>query len=248
MTARVLVVDDSVTVQDMVGLHLENAGYEVKGASDGAQAVEMAKQWNPSLILLDIMMPIMDGYRATMKIREFSSTPIIMLSANGGEAEKVQGLNAGADDYIVKPFSSVELMARLRAVMRRSSVQVVDSNRYRIYQHGDLLIDVVRKRVSVGGQDVILMDSEFDLLVCLAESMGERIESERLLSRVWGEQYRAHTGILAGAVRRLRQKIERDPEIPEHVIEAEGGGYLMPEICQEVGHPASYGTRGPVHR
>lgn len=248
MTARVLVVDDSVTVQGMVGFHLENAGYEVKGASDGAQAVEMAKQWNPSLILLDIMMPIMDGYRATMKIREFSSTPIIMLSANGSEAEKVQGLNAGADDYIVKPFSSVELMARLRAVMRRSSAHFMDSKRHRIYQHGDLLVDVVRKRVTVGGENVILTDSEFDLLVCLAESMGERVESERLLSRVWGEQYRAHEGILTGAVRRLRQKIERDPEAPDHIVEANGGGYLMPEIRQELGHPASYGVRDPVHR
>ena len=124
MSARVLVVDDSLTCQELVGIHLRKAGYTVKNATDGAEAVEMTKQWNPSLILLDIMMPVMNGYRATRKIREFSTTPIIMLSAKGGEEDKVQGLNAGADDYLVKPFSSEELMARLRAILRRSFLRI----------------------------------------------------------------------------------------------------------------------------
>jgi DNA-binding response OmpR family regulator len=248
MTARVLVVDDSITMQDMVGLHLRSAGYEVKGATDGAEAVEMAKQWNPTLILLDIMMPVMNGYSATREIREFSSTPIIMLTAKGSEEDKIQGLNAGADDYIVKPFSSEELMARLRAILRRSNSQPENKAHHKIFQHGDLLIDVVRNRVTVGGEEVILTATEFGVLVCLAESMGVAVESERLLSMVWGEQYNAQEGILVGTVRRLIQKIERDPGDPVHILSAEIGGYLMPEIKKEFRLPAVYGGKGPFHR
>jgi DNA-binding response OmpR family regulator len=248
MSARVLVVDDSVTMQDMVGLHLRKAGYKVKGASDGAEAVEMAKQWNPSLILLDIMMPVMNGYSATRKIREFSTTPIIMLTAKGSEEDKVQGLNAGADDYIVKPFSSEELMARLRAILRRSDHHVENKNHHRIFQHGDLLIDVVRNRVTVGGEEVVLTATEFGLLLTLAESMGEAIINEKLLSNVWGEQYKSEESILIGTVRRLREKIERDPEHPVHILSAEKGGYLMPEITKEFGLPVVYGGKGPIHQ
>ena len=248
MTARVLVVDDSITTQDMVRLHLRKAGYEVKGASDGAVGVEMAKEWSPSLILLDIMMPVMNGYRATRKIREFSSTPIIMLSAKGSEADKIQGLNAGADDYIVKPFSSEELMARLRAVLRRSGSRVENKNHHRIFQHGNLLIDVVRNRVAVAGEEITVTATEFGLLVALAEEMGKVVENRNLLSMVWGEQYNAQESIVAGTVRRLRQKIERDPEDPVHIITSDNGGYLMPEIVQEFGLPAQYGGKAPIHQ
>lgn len=231
MTARVLVVDDSVTTQEMVGLHLIKAGYEVRSVLDGDEAVEMVMQWRPSLILLDVMMPTMNGYTAARKIREFSSTPIIMLSAKGGEEAKVQGLNAGADDYIVKPFSSEELMARLRAILRRSKPQLEKKSHHRIFQHGDLLIDVDRNLVSVGGDVVTLTATEFGVLVSLAESMGEPVDGERLLSMVWGEQYNAHEGILIGTIRRLREKIEREPQDPAHIVANEKGGYLMPDTA-----------------
>jgi DNA-binding response OmpR family regulator len=248
MTARVLVVDDSLAMQDMVSIHLKNAGYDVKGAADGASAVEVAKEWNPSLILLDVMMPVMNGISAARMIREFSTTPIIMLTARSSEEDKVQGLNAGADDYIVKPFSSEELMARLRAILRRSNPYVENKSHYRIFQRGDLMIDVVRNRVTVGGEEVILTATEFGLLMTLAESMGSEMKSEQLLSMVWGEQYTREEGILVGTIRRLREKIERDPEIPVHIISTEEGGYLMPEIKQSYGIPAVYGGNGRIHR
>lgn len=232
----------------MVGLHLKKAGYEVKGACDGAAGVEMVKEWGPALILLDIMMPVMNGYSATRKIREFSSTPIIMLSAKSSEEDKVQGLNAGADDYIVKPFSSDELMARLRSILRRSNSRVENKNHHRIFQHGNLMIDVVRNRVVVAGEEVTVTATEFGLLVALAEEMGKVVEEKKLLSSVWGEQYKAEESILAGTVRRLQQKIERNPDVPVHIIAAEKGGYLMPEVAQGFGLPALYGGKGPIHR
>ena len=175
MTARVLVVDDSLTTQEMVGMHLRKAGYTVKNASDGAEAVEMAKQWSPSLILLDVMMPVMNGYSAVRQIREFSSTPIIMLSAMGSEDNKIQGLNAGADDYIVKPFSSQELMARTRALLRRSKSHRKNEVHHKIFQHGDLLIDVERGLVKVAGEGINITETEFKLIVVLADAMGEMV-------------------------------------------------------------------------
>jgi DNA-binding response OmpR family regulator len=235
-------------MQDMVGLHLKSAGYEVRGVMDGAAAVETAKQWNPSLILLDIMMPVMNGYQATREIREFSTTPIIMLTAKSSEEDKVQGLNAGADDYIVKPFSSEELMARLRSILRRSSSHVENKNHHRIFQHGDLMIDVERNRATVGGEEVILTATEFGLLLTLAEAMGKEMNNEQLLSMVWGEQYTREEGILVGTVRRLREKIERDPEVPVHITSTDGGGYLMPEIKKSQGIPAMYGGKGRIQR
>jgi two-component system response regulator VicR len=245
MTARVLVVDDSNTTQEMVGLHLIKAGYEVKSALDGDEAVEMAMQWRPSLILMDVMMPTMNGYTAVRKIREFSSTPIIMLSAKGSEEDKVQGLNAGADDYVVKPYSSEELMARLRAMLRRSKPNFEKKSHHRIFQHGDLLIDVDRNRVTVGGDVVTLTATEFGVLLSLAESMGEPVDGKRLLSMVWGERYITNESILAGTIRRLREKVEREPQDPVHIIANEKGGYLMPDTAQEFSPPVVYGGKGP---
>jgi DNA-binding response OmpR family regulator len=228
MSARVLVVDDSLTTQELVGMHLRKAGYTIKNANDGLEAVEMAKRWNPSLILLDVMMPVMDGYRATRKIREFSSIPIIMLSAKGTENDKVQGLNAGADDYLVKPYSSEELMARLRALLRRSKSPNREQVHHKIFQHGDLIIDVERERVSVGGNEINLTETEFRLLVALADSMGEAVKNKDLLTMILGPKYKSIESILEGTVRRLRNKIELDPSEPLHILTCENKGYMMP--------------------
>ena len=187
MTTRVLVVDDSLTTQELVGIHLRKAGYTIKNANDGLEAVEMARRWNPSLILLDVMMPVMDGYRAIRQIREFSSIPIIILSAKGNDEDKVQGLNAGADDYIMKPFSSQELMARMRTLLRRSKSPNGEKVHHKIFQHGDLIIDVERERVSVGGDEIDLTETEFRLLVALADSMGEVVKSKHFLTSIWGQ-------------------------------------------------------------
>ncbi len=230
MTARVLVVDDSLTTQEMVGMHLRKAGYTVKNASDGAEAVEMAKQWSPSLILLDVMMPVMNGYSATRQIREFSSTPIIMLSAMGSEDNKIQGLNAGADDYIVKPFSSQELMARTRALLRRSKSHRKNEVHHKIFQHGDLTIDVERGLVKIAGEGISFTETEFKLIVALADAMGEAVKSEHLLTMIWGPKYTSVESIITGTIRRIRTKIEKDPDQPVHILSCDGKGYMMPPI------------------
>jgi DNA-binding response OmpR family regulator len=230
MTARVLVVDDSVTSQEMVGIHLRKAGYTVKNASDGAEAVEMTKQWSPSLILLDVMMPVMNGYSATRQIREFSSIPIIMLSAMGTEEDKVQGLNAGADDYLVKPFSSQELMARLRAILRRSNSEGKNEVHHRIFQHGNLVIDVERGQVKVDGEGINFTETEFKVIVALADAIGEVVKSEHLLTMIWGPKYTSVESILTGTIRRIRTKIEKDPNQPVHILSCDGKGYRMPPV------------------
>jgi two-component system response regulator MtrA len=230
MTARVLVVDDSVAAQEMVGLHLEKAGYTVKRVNNGAQAVEMTKQWSPSLILLDVMMPVMNGYSATREIREFSSTPIIMLSAMGSEDNKIQGLNAGADDYIVKPFSSQELMARTRSLLRRSKSHSKNEVHHKIFQHGDLTIDVERGLVKIAGEGISFTETEFKLIVVLADAMGEAVKSEHLLTMIWGPKYTSVESILTGTIRRIRTKIEKDPDQPVHILSCDGKGYRMPPI------------------
>lgn len=232
MTARVLVVDDSLTTQELVGIHLRKAGYTVKNASDGAEAVETAKQWSPSLILLDVMMPVMNGYSVTRQIREFSSTPIIILSAKGTEEDKVLGLNAGADDYLVKPFSSDELMARIRSILRRSNPEGKNEVHHKIFQHGDLLIDVERGHVKVGGDEINLTETEFRLLVALADATGEAVKSESLLTMIWGTKYTSVKSILVGTVRRLRTKIEKDPSEPVHILSCEDKGYRIPLALQ----------------
>ena len=230
MTARVLVVDDSVTSQEMVGIHLRKAGYTVRNASDGAEAVEMTKQWSPSLILLDVMMPVMNGYSAVRQIREFSSTPIIMLSAMGSEDNKIQGLNAGADDYIVKPFSSQELMARTRALLRRSKSHRKNEVHHKIFQHGDLTIDVERGLVKIAGEGISFTETEFKLIVALADAMGEAVKSEHLLTMIWGPKYTSVESIITGTIRRIRTKIEKDPDQPVHILSCDGKGYMMPPV------------------
>jgi DNA-binding response OmpR family regulator len=190
----------------------------------------MAKQWSPSVILLDVMMPVMNGYSVTRHIREFSSTPIIMLSAKGSEEDKVQGLNAGADDYIVKPFSSQELMARLRSILRRSKSPSKNEVHHKIFQHGDLTIDVERGLVKVDGEEINLIETEFRLLVALADAMGEAVKSEHLLTMIWGPKYTSVESILTGTIRRIRTKIERDPNQPVHILSCDGNGYMMPPV------------------
>lgn len=230
MIARVLVVDDSVSTQEMVGIHLKNAGYTVKSVNNGAQAVEMTKQWSPSLILLDVMMPVMNGYSVTRRIREFSSTPIIMLSAKGSEADKIQGLNAGADDYIVKPYSSNELMARMRSILRRSNPERKNEVYHKIFQLGDLVIDVERGLVKVAGEEINLTESEFKLIVALADAAGEAVKSEHLLTMIWGPRYKSVGSILAGTIKCLRAKIEKDPGQPVHILTCEDKGYMIPTV------------------
>jgi DNA-binding response OmpR family regulator len=228
LSTRILVVDDSEITQKMLALHLIKSGYAVKGATDGIEAIKVTKQWDPSLILLDLMMPGMDGFATMRRLRDFSSIPIVILSAKGSEIDKVQGLNGGAADYLVKPFSSEELLARLRAVLRRSGTRNYLENSYRIFQHGDLLIDVNRTKVKVDGTEINLLTTEFNLLVTLASSMGKVLSHEFLLSKIWGKEYRSLNSMLDATIRNLREKIERNPHAPVHIISCDTEGYLMP--------------------
>lgn len=228
MPAKILVVDDDPTMLKMVEGHLQGSGYLVKGASDGSIALRITADWEPELILMDVMMPVMDGFTTTKRIREFSAIPIIILTAKGDERDLVRGLDAGADDYVIKPFSSQELLARVRAVLRRSETQGLEDFHHKIFRHGDLVIDVDRASVVVRGEEISVTATEFRLLVTMAGSMGDVLTREELLSSVWGPDYRNEKTILWVTLSRLRQKIEVDPKKPIHIVTRQGIGYIMP--------------------
>jgi DNA-binding response OmpR family regulator len=229
MTSKILVVDDDPTMRNMVEGHLKVAGYSVKCAVDGGMAIRTTKDWEPELILMDVMMPVMDGFTTTRRIREFSSIPIIILTAKGDEEDLVRGLDAGADDYVRKPFSAKELLARVRAVLRRSEPQGLEEYHHKVYRHGDLEIDVDRARVTIGGEEVSVTATEFRLLVTMADSVGKVLTREELLSSVWGPDYRNEKTILWVTLSRLRQKVEKDPKRPIHIVTRQGVGYTMPD-------------------
>jgi DNA-binding response OmpR family regulator len=234
MPAKILIVDDDTTMLKMVEGHLQSSGYIVKSATDGSLGLRLAADWSPELILMDVMMPVMDGFTTTKRIREFSATPIIILTAKGDEHDLIRGLDAGADDYVVKPFSSQELLARVRAVLRRSETQGLDDYHHKIFRHGDLVIDVDRASVVVRGEEINVTATEFRLLVTLAGSMGDVLTREELLASVWGPDYRNEKTILWVTLSRLRQKIELDPKKPVHIITRQGIGYAMPSLSDGV--------------
>jgi DNA-binding response OmpR family regulator len=227
MTKKVLIVDDDPMLLSLVGEHLRNADYSVRSTTDGSNAIQLTYEWQPDLILLDIMLPGMDGLTVTRRIREFTSTPIVILSAKGQEADILRGFEAGVDDYIAKPFSSEELLARVRAVSRRFDRADLDYQWAR-YQHGDLLIDTEAGRVLKVGDEIELSATQFKLLATFAASMGKILSPEELLSAVWGPGYRAAKSILWVAISRLKQKIEDDPRDPQHIITVPRAGYVMP--------------------
>lgn len=229
MSVKILVVDDDPTMRNMVEGHLKVAGYNVKLAVDGGMAIRVTREWEPEIILMDVMMPVMDGFTTTRRIREFSSIPIIILTAKGDEEDLVRGLDAGADDYVKKPFSAKELLARVRAVLRRSEPQGLEEYHHKVYRHGDLEIDVDRARVTVGGEEVSLTATEFRLLVTMADSVGQVLTREELLASVWGPDYRNEKTILWVTLSRLRNKVEKDPKRPIHIVTRQGVGYTMPD-------------------
>jgi DNA-binding response OmpR family regulator len=224
----ILVVDDEPRYVRLVEVNLATEGYSVRSAADGQQAVESVAGEQPDLVLLDVMMPVMDGFTACERIREFSTVPIIILTAKGEERDKVRGLDAGADDYIVKPFSAQELLARVRAVLRRAERQAIASFHQPVFRHHELEIDLARAMVSTNGKEVSLTATEYRLLQTLAASIGRVLTPEELLTTVWGPEYREDKEILWVCLSRLRQKIEPDPKNPIHIVTRQGIGYLMP--------------------
>jgi DNA-binding response OmpR family regulator len=229
MSKRILIVDDEPRYLRLLEANLRTEGYEVATAQDGVQAVDIFSSQPIDLILLDIMMPRMDGFSTCQRIREYSNVPIIMLTAKGEEQDRVRGLDLGADDYLVKPFSATELLARVRAVLRRSQIPA-ETGQMRFFSHGDLKIDFARAEVWRGEHPVSLSATEYRLLLQFAHNIGSILTSEDLLTGVWGPEYKMEKEILWVSIARLRQKLEEDPHAPRHIVTRSGLGYLMPPL------------------
>ena len=229
MVKRILVVDDEPRYVRLMEANLISEGYDVTKAYDGQSAVEMVADTQPDLVLLDVMMPGLDGFGACERIREFSSIPIIMVTAKGEEQDRVRGLDVGADDYIVKPFSATEVLARVRAVLRRAQV-TGSSYEQSIFTHGNLRIDLARAEVYNDEDMVFLSATEYRLLLQFVHNQGNILTSEDLLVNVWGPEYREDKEILWVSISRLRQKLEDDPRNPQHIVTRSGMGYTMPPL------------------
>ena len=224
----ILVVDDEPRYLRLMEVNLNTEGYKVITAPDGQQAIDRTAAEKPELILLDVMMPVMDGFTACERIREFSAVPIIIITAKGEERDRVRGLDAGADDYIVKPFSAQELLARVRAVLRRGDRQRGGGFHQPGFKQPELTIDLPRALVTCAGREVSLTATEYRLLQTLSASLGRVMTAEELLTTVWGPEYKEDKEILWVCLSRLRQKIEPDPKNPIHIVTRQGIGYLMP--------------------
>ncbi|MFN8104337.1 MAG: response regulator transcription factor [Acidimicrobiia bacterium] len=219
---RVLVADDDRRVLRVVAANLERAGYDVVIAADGIEATTLAAREQPDLAILDVMMPARDGFETAAAIRAFSDVPIIFLSARGEQVDKVHGLDLGADDYVTKPFGLEELLARVRAVLRRHAATDATGD---TVEAAGVRVDRARRSVTVGGEDVKLTPTEYRLLVALITRADMVCESEDLLEAVWGPEYRGESEYLWTYVRYLRNKIEADPRNPRLILTEPGVGY-----------------------
>ena len=224
VTRRILLVDDEPSIQKMLVHALEREGFQVHAVGDGEAALQAVGSYEPHLIILDIMLPKLDGTEVCRRVRAKSDVPIIMLTAKDDEIDRVVGLELGADDYVTKPFAVRELVARVRAIMRRSSVP--QGQRQDELSYDGLKINLPSRRVSVSGGDVDLTYTEFELLVTLASNPGRVFSRSTLLTRVWGDEFRDERTVDVH-IRHLREKIERDPRNPEFIHTARGVGYVF---------------------
>ena len=224
---KILVVDDEQVLVKGIKFNLENEGYEVECAYDGAAAVELAREGKLDLIILDLMMPEVDGLEACMRIREFSNVPVIMLTAKSEDADKLMGFECGADDYLTKPFNILELKARIRALLRRAGAS---EQRERITGHlemGEIAIDSGSRSAWKNGQPVELTVKEFDLVELMMKNPGRVYSRENLLNLVWGYEYMGDFRTVDVHVRRLREKLEPDPANPQYILTKWGVGYYF---------------------
>lgn len=229
---RILAVDDEPLYQHLLKVNLEKEGYEVITANNGEEALDLVSSRHPDLVIMDIMMPKLDGITASERIRQFSNVPIIILTARGEEQDRVRGLNIGADDYVVKPFSAIEVIARVRAVLRRTkNAEQATQNRY--FTHVNLKIDFARAEVWKDNKAIFLSATEYRLLIQFAHHVGQVLTAEELLMAIWGPQYREDKEILWVSIARLRQKLEDNPHSPQHIVTRAGLGYLMPPTEKE---------------
>jgi DNA-binding response OmpR family regulator len=223
----ILAVDDEPRYLEIIRFNLETAGYRVACAGSGEEALELFDTDEPSLVVLDVMLPGIDGFEVCRLIRERSSRPIIMLTAKGAEEDKVRGLRLGADDYVTKPFSAQELLARVEAVLRRARPPGTGEQHLGPITLGDLRIDPQAKRVTAGGQEVRLSPTEYRLLERLAEHAGVVLSRDDLLTQVWGKAYKGEDEILRVTLWRLRQKLADDPSAPRYIVTRPGLGYML---------------------
>ena len=223
--ALVLVVDDDIRILRMMKRVLELEGYQVLAASSGEAALKIFDRETPELVLLDIMMPDMNGYVVCQRIREFSQVPIIMVTAKGDEKEKIEGLDIGADDYVTKPFSASELAARVRAMLRR--IRIHDESPESVFHYNELVIDFASHRVMLGNQELNLTSTEYRLLSYMSCNAGRVVTPDQLLDKVWGEEYIGAPHLLQVNVARLRQKLGDDAKNPTYILTRPGIGYMM---------------------
>lgn len=228
-----LVVDDESNILRFVRANLRASGYEVASAMTGTEALNQFKKANPNVIVLDLMLPEMDGLEVCRRIRQESDVPILIITAKDDIQDAVEGLNAGADDYITKPFAVEELLARINAVMRRvkSSINQTQTD---IIKLGSLVIDLAQRQVVVDGQTAHLTPTEFKLLTYLANKVDKVVPHDELLEAIWGQEYKDCTHYLRVSVGRLRQKIEIDPGNPEHIVTCSGVGYMIRNVKGKV--------------
>ena len=226
MGKKVLVVDDEKLIVKGLKFSLEQDGMQVECAYDGEEALECARKNSYDMILLDVMLPKMDGFEVCQAIREFSNMPIVMLTAKGDDMDKILGLEYGADDYITKPFNILEVKARIKAIMRRTAASEPKEENSKVIESGDLKLDCESRRLFVQGREINLTAKEFDLLELLVMNPNKVYSRENLLNLVWGYEYPGDVRTVDVHVRRLREKIEPNPSEPKYVHTKWGVGYF----------------------
>ncbi len=225
----IVTADDDPQLLRLMTRNLEFEDYHVLTASDGKQALDLIEQHQPDAVLLDVMMPKMDGFTVCQRVREFSSVPIILVTARGQDQDKVRGLDMGADDYLTKPFSVDELLARVRAVLRRSQFSTQDASQMMrtATTIGEMSIDFTQHLVTMAGREISLTPVEYRLLSYLAQNAGRVITQDLLLEHVWGADYLGESHMLQVNINRLRRKLETDPSHPHYILTRVGIGYLL---------------------
>ncbi len=232
MKSRILIVEDEKTLRETLEYNFSNEGYEVDTCADGLQALQHTRDFQPDLILLDLMLPGMDGFEICKRVRAEMNTPILMLTARDDEIDRIVGLEVGADDYMGKPFSMRELFARVKAMLRRVRLMHEESqpveppeSRKEVFQFGDLVIDTMRREARLKDHKLDLKPKEYDLLTYLANNRGRALSREKMLEEVWGWDYLGESRTVDVHVRWLREKIENDPSKPTRIVTVRGSGY-----------------------
>ncbi len=233
---QILVVDDETRMIDFIRMNLEVEGFKVFAARNGIEALDMVRKHILDLIILDVMMPQLDGFETLRMLREFSNVPVIMLTAKGEEDDKVRGLELGADDYVTKPFGARELVSRVKAVLRRANI-VVDPSQAILKIDDRLSIDFNRREVIVEGKPIKLRPTEYRLLYHLVENAGWTVPHEQLLAKVWGYEYRDEAHYVRLYINYLREKIEEDPANPKYILTERGIGYRFVDFRRQKEEP-----------